>query len=168
MAWWRLRAEPPAPDPSARKSHGVEPREITLNIDSRRENVPLVGWAIHRLCEESGLAADDCHQVELATVEAVSNCVRHAYSCQPGHAVSVTVTFLAERLEVRVRDEGCPIPAEKSQPRVVEFDPEDPASIPEGGRGVFLIHQMMDDVRYTTEDGVNVLIMGKRRPPEPA
>jgi serine/threonine-protein kinase RsbW len=79
----------------------------------------------------------------------------------------VTVTFLPERLEVRVRDHGCPIPEEKSQPRVVEFDPEDPASIPEGGRGVFLIHRMMDDVRYTTEDGVNILIMGKHRPPEP-
>jgi serine/threonine-protein kinase RsbW len=141
----------------------VEPREITLSIDSRRENVPLVGWAVSRLCEEGGLSSDECHQAELATVEAVSNCVRHAYACQAGHTVAVTVAFEPERLEIRVRDDGCPIPEEKRRPQVREFDPKDPSSIPEGGRGVFLIHEMMDEVRYTSEGGANVLIMSKRR-----
>jgi serine/threonine-protein kinase RsbW len=45
---------------------------------------------------------------------------------------------------------------------VLEFDPCDPATIPEHGRGLFIIHKLMDDVTYEQFGNKNVLTMKKR------
>ncbi len=142
-------------------------REIALSIDTRVENVSLVGLAVNRICEDVGFGSEECYKLALCSVEAVSNSVRHAHSCEPGHTVTLRLTILPGRVEIRVLDDGSPVPLEKRAPRDIELDPEDPSSIPEGGRGLFLIHKLMDRVEYGREGSNNVLLMTKATP-EPA
>ena len=99
------------------------------------------------------------HAIELCVVEAVSNSVRHAYRGEAGHVVTVEVHIEGEGLEIRVLDQGLPVPAENRIPREPDFDPADIASIPEGGRGTFLMHSLMDSVTYGLEGGSNVLVL---------
>jgi serine/threonine-protein kinase RsbW len=139
----------------------VKKREIALSIDSRLENVSLVGLAVNRICEDVGFSSEDCYTLALCSVEAVSNSVRHAHGGEPGHTVTLRLTILPQRVEIRVLDDGSPVPLEKRAPRELEFDPEDPSSIPEGGRGLFLIHRLMDRVEYGREGSSNVLLMTK-------
>ncbi len=136
-------------------------RQVDLSIESRLENVASVGETVNRLCREASFSEGDAYNVELAVVEAVSNCVRHAYRGEPGHRVDVRLRLEGDRIEVRILDDGLPVPEASRRPKPIEFDPEDPLSIAEGGRGTFLIHSLMDRVEYGSEGGRNLLLLAK-------
>ena len=92
------------------------------------------------------LGVDDCiiPDLELAVDEICSNIVRHGYDGQGGQ-VEVTVQVVAAGVQVIVRDWG------------VAFDPG-VVAVPDldapleqralGGLGLFLVRQLMDDVRF--------------------
>jgi serine/threonine-protein kinase RsbW len=136
---------------------------IQLVIDSNLENVWMVGVTINRLC---ALVLDQtaCNEVELAVVEAVNNCIEHAYRQDDGHQVKVTLEIGAEAVEIDVEDEGEPLDRElvdKIKADGLSFDPADMDNLPEGGMGWFLINSMMDEVHYDSAGGRNVLSMIK-------
>jgi serine/threonine-protein kinase RsbW len=139
----------------------MEARHVSLTIDSRLDSVALVGVAARRVCEEAGFSPTDAAAIELCIVEAVSNSVRHAYRGEAGHSITTRLTLTDQAMEVRVVDEGSPVPLAKRTPPYIDFDPEDPDSIPESGRGIFLIHEIMDRVEYGKEGTANVLLMTK-------
>jgi serine/threonine-protein kinase RsbW len=143
-------------------------REIELRIDSRLENVALVGAAVHAIAGGLGFTEGERANIELCVVEAVSNSVRHAYLGQPGHAVTVRVCADETGVEIHVLDDGHPVPEKNRIPREPDLDPSDLLSIPEGGRGTFLMHALMDTVGYGTEGAANLLVLKKAlRGPEP-
>ena len=67
--------------------------------------------------------------------------MRHAYRGEAGHSITTQMILTDDALEVRVVDQGSPVPVAKRTPPYIDFDPEDPDSIPESGRGTFLIHE---------------------------
>ena len=139
-------------------------REVSMRIDSRLENVVLVGVALQGIAEELGFDEGERYNLELCLVEGLTNSIRHAYKGEPGHPVTARFTVLDERLELRVLDEGAAVPEDKRVPHDPDFDPDDLASVPEGGRGTFLIHALMDRVEYLREGAANVLLMIKALP----
>ena len=141
----------------------MEARQITLTIDSRLDSVALVGVAARRICDEAGFSPTDAAVIELCIVEAVSNSVRHAYRGEAGHSITTQMILTDDALEVRVVDQGSPVPVAKRTPPYIDFDPDDPDTIPESGRGTFLIHEIMDRVEYLKEGTANVLLMTKAR-----
>jgi anti-sigma regulatory factor (Ser/Thr protein kinase) len=54
-------------------------------------------------------------------------------------------------------------PGTLGQVRPPEVEVEDLAALPEGGMGLYIVTQLMDDVRYERRAGKNVLIMERRR-----
>jgi len=44
----------------------------------------------------------------------------------------------------------------------LDYDPDDLASLPEGGMGLYLLHSLMDHVDYVSRDGRNVLTLERR------
>lgn len=141
-------------------------REISLGIDSRLENVGLLGAAVGAIGDCLGFSESERANIELCVVEAVSNCVRHAYRGEPGHVVRVHIRGDDEGIEIRVLDEGLPVPEEHRVPRAPEVDASDLDSIPEGGRGTFLMHALMDAVTYGLDGTSNLLRMTKGRHPK--
>jgi len=62
-----------------------------------------------------------------------------------------------------VLDRGRAVPLEqRDQPAVLELDPRDLDSIADTGRGLFLIHRLMDRVEFGSEGGANRLLMVMR------
>jgi serine/threonine-protein kinase RsbW len=133
----------------------MRPRAIELRIDSRLEDVSLLGIATRRIAEEAGFGEGDAYNVELCVTEAVTNAIRHAYGGEPGHDVTVRLVLHADRLEMAVLDDGSPVPEDRRAPRAPAFDPADLSSIPEGGRGVYLMATLMDGLEFGTEGGRN-------------
>lgn len=136
-------------------------REILLTLDSRLENVALAGRALHGIGAEAGLGPLECDQLELCTVEAVTNCVVHAYNGQPGHEVRVRVTLGEDALVLQVVDQGAPMPPEALEPREPEL-PEDTLALAEHGRGLLILRMLMDSLDYTSDGRGNVLTLVKR------
>jgi serine/threonine-protein kinase RsbW len=141
-------------------------REIRLVIDSRIENIPLVGMAVNRMCSVAELSEIESYQIELCLIEAVTNAVVHAYHRQGGHDVEVDVAFESDRVTIRVSDYGDPMPALRV-PRL-DFDPDDRENLPEGGMGLYIIDNVMTECSYQSVDGRNTLELIKLLPGEAA
>ncbi|HEX2189764.1 MAG TPA: ATP-binding protein [Longimicrobiaceae bacterium] len=75
--------------------------------------------------------------------EALANAVIYGNRRDPGKCVRVEVELSSERLAVAVRDQG-----EGFDPGEVP-DPTHPDNLERpGGRGIFLLHNLMDEVEY--------------------
>jgi serine/threonine-protein kinase RsbW len=135
---------------------------LTLRIDSRLDDVVLVGLSIRGMCQLLPLDATAIDAVEICVVEAVNNAIEHAYANAPGHAVEVEVMIDSTALHVAVRDQGRAMdwPATCARTEARGIDP-----LADSGRGVFIIRSLMDEVSYAHRGGWNVLTMVKYAQP---
>jgi len=130
---------------------------IKLTIESRFQNGALAGSSVNRICREAGLAEQGAFEIELCVVEAVNNAIKHAYRGNPKKEVEISLELTPDALHVKIADTGSPLPAKMFRPRQPQIcaGVEPPAS----GRGLFIIHSLMDHVSYATAGGRNVLSM---------
>jgi anti-sigma regulatory factor (Ser/Thr protein kinase) len=138
-------------------------KRIKFIIESNLENVPLVGLAVNKLCSLISLSDTESYQIELCAVEAVTNCIKHAYGNRPGNEVEIIFTLYPERLTLEVCDTGIPMDQKTiSKKSVSSLEVADNlTNIPESGRGLDIIKRIMDRVIYKTKDGKNCLLMIK-------
>src|SRR5262245_2666107 len=88
---------------------------------------------------------DALHQLDLAVTEAATNSIRHAYRGEPGRPIEMVFESDGDRVCVGLFHEG------------EEFDPGEappPAfdGSREGGFGLYLIQQAVDEVRYFRDE----------------
>jgi serine/threonine-protein kinase RsbW len=143
--------------------------QIRLTIDSKLGDVVHLATAINRLCSDRGLNEVEAYQVELCVCEAVTNVIRHGYREEPSHKVSVAFSIDDERIEIEISDDGRPMSSEQIEkllhgsPEFV-MEPSDVASLKEGGRGLQIIHEIMDERSYSSEGKTNRLRLVKWLP----
>lgn len=110
-------------------------------------DVKAVTPAVERIMDvvrEMGCSAGKEFEIELALAEAIANAVEHGCAGDPTKSVQVCVGCDPERgLLVVVRDPGpgfdpSQVPSPLAGERILES----------GGRGIFLINQLMDEVRF--------------------
>lgn len=137
-------------------------RTIGLDIESRPECIELLSGALCGVCQLA-LPAAEIAKINLVMVEAVNNTVEHAYHGEPGHWVRVELELAPDRLNLRVRDRGQPMPPGRLEAATafVEPDPDDPETWSMRGRGLAIIKSCMDTVEYEVRDGVNTLSMSR-------
>lgn len=107
-----------------------------------------------RMDDEQGL------RLELATEEALVNVVRHAYPDTNLGYVEIEWAPIDPRgLQIVIRDHGMAFnPLEVEPPSDLDAPIEHRKM---GGLGIFLIRQLMDEVRYERQEGQNVLTLIK-------
>ena len=93
--------------------------------------------------------------ITLAVGEAVGNVIKHAYQGRTDQTFSLACRTRGGYLEIEIRDSGCP------------FDPNGAPDLPPdelrpGGRGLYLIKTIMDEIEYGRDGGENVVSMRKR------
>jgi serine/threonine-protein kinase RsbW len=133
---------------------------ITLTIDSNLDDVGLVGVSVHALGKHLGLDESCADEVEICVVEAVNNAIEHAYLYKPGHTIEVLIQSNEEVLSISIKDTGNSM--EQLDPPNLDFDPEDLDNLPEGGMGLYIIHNVMDKISYDSANGVNTFTMLRR------
>ncbi len=98
------------------------------------------------------------HAVVLAADEALNNIIRHAHQDRPDAVVHIQCFPGAGDIEIRLLDEGAPFDLSA----VPDLDP---GELRVGGRGVFLMRSLMDELTCQPRgEGGNTLRMVKRRP----
>jgi len=126
--------------------------KINLSIDSDGRQVQHIGAVVRCLCGELDLAAVKPSSVELAVVEAVNNSIIHAYQSESGNAVDVTFEYFADRLSIKIKDYGKPMPnsvAVRLSGRAVTQPIDVPKQdLPESGWGIELLKAICDQVSY--------------------
>ncbi|MGK5091855.1 ATP-binding protein [Deltaproteobacteria bacterium TL4] len=134
---------------------------IKLTIESQLEHIPLVGLALRSFAGHAAFDEEDSFMIELAVVEAVTNVVEHAYELQPGNLVEIEVLIQPDAILCHIYDKGKPMPPVKVPLINRSYNVDDLDSISDRGRGIALIHQIMDEVTYQRCDEINFLTLKK-------
>ena len=133
----------PAPDAEAvddPEGAGFRIR-LSLRLPRDRASVPLTRHLVRSAMVEVG-ALEDTAAVELAVTEACANVVTHS---GPGDAYEVSVSVDPRHCHIRVVDIGRGFDHES-------FTPPEMAGVDaEHGRGVALMHALVDQVRFSSE-----------------
>jgi len=121
--------------------------ELNMQIPADPSAIADVSDGVMRVLTEKGLIKDDDFSVERALQEALANAVRHGCGNDPAKQVHCIVTVDARgEVLIVVRDPGPGFDiASVPDPKRAEnlFKPS--------GRGIFLINQLMDEVRFADE-----------------
>lgn len=142
-------------------------KRVTFIIDSHMKNVPLIGMSVNRLCLAASFSTIDAFNIELCVVEAITNSIRHCYGGKVGHEVKVVLTLTQNEIVLDICDIGPPMECDRLKKAIIQCpadDDYDIGSIPEGGRGLGIIREIMDSVVYRSEKGENCLTLRKRLP----
>ena len=108
--------------------------------------------------EMIGLPQELNMPINLALEEAVSNVMLYAYPGKSGQ-VLVECDKKEKQLIFTISDSGVPFdPTKQEEPDVTQSAEERPI----GGLGIFLVRQIMDDIRYERKDNKNILTLTKR------
>ncbi len=137
---------------------------IKLTILSTLDNVPLLGASINKMCSLISMSDEHAFQMELCVVEACNNVIKHAYNNANDKEVEVEVRFFDDRIIFTICDVGAKKPT--NVPHTLDYDPEDLDNLPEGRMGLFLIHEIMDDIYYETSENRNIFTMTKYLTPK--
>ena len=143
----------------------MDEKQIAFTIESNLKNVFLIGLAVNNIASYIGFNDLESYRLELCVVEALNNAIIHAYNKEAGNTVEVIFKIYPDRLVLDVLDTGKPMRGhllKRNDISSLECVPDDPGSIPEGGRGLAIMKAIMDSVEYKTECGKNRLTMTKR------
>ena len=112
---------------------------LTLTIPSDARLIPLVRGFVEAVCQVADLDQATTDAIVLATNEAATNAIRHAHRDHPDARVQIECRLCAASIEVCLMDEGAPFD-------LASVPDLDPAEVRVGGRGIFLMRALMDEL----------------------
>ena len=119
----------------------------------------VTGFVLGKL-EKFGCPEAICLQIQLAVEEIFVNITSYAYQPKDGEAeIRCDVLEDPLRVEIQILDSGKPF-----DPLAVDAanTSEEALMEREGGLGILLVCSTMDDVKYSYEDGKNILTILKK------
>lgn len=129
-----------------------------LSVAGATSDLPGILEFVTDACAQGCIDPGVCFDVQLAVEEACANVIAHAYGGRGG-PFSLRFEVNDHAVVITVHDQGRPFePREVARPNMtVPLEKR-----PIGGLGLYLMYQLMDEVRFTfTADG-NTVVMVKR------
>jgi serine/threonine-protein kinase RsbW len=110
-----------------------------LSLPSDLHLLPVARAFVESICLACHVGRELTDSIVLAADEAVNNAIRHAHSNDIALTVQLSCVVTTEGIEIIVHDEGAPFDI-ASVPQL------DPGELRIGGRGMFLIRKLMDEI----------------------
>ncbi len=124
-------------------------------------NLDAIRDFVGQIAEQAGFSGKDVYAIQLATDEACSNVIEHAYKGIQGGSIEISCNVHGDTLTIIVHDHG------------LEFDitrvkkPDLSRKLEEreiGGLGIYLIQKLMDEVHFESSAKTgNYLTMVKHK-----
>jgi serine/threonine-protein kinase RsbW len=133
----------------------------TVQFAAKFEFLDEIREFVGRIARASGFGDKDVYNIQLATDEAASNIIEHAYENISGGLLELSCGVQADTIKIILTDYGEPFdPSEIPLPDL-KADLSDRKI---GGLGLFLMRKLMDEVHYESKaDKSNTLTLIKRR-----
>ena len=132
---------------------------LEIAIDNDLAQIADVAAKVEAFCEAHDLLPDVTYAVNLSIDEILTNAISYGYDDEESHRIEIVMRREADSLVVVVSDDSAPFDVSAGPQADVESGLEDREI---GGLGIFLVHQMMDEVEYERVDGRNVVTLIKR------
>ncbi len=119
---------------------------LKIQIPSIVENIRIVESFIDNVKDKYKIDDDIYGNIMIAVTEAVNNAIKHGNNCDKNKNVTLTAVYEETLVRFIVEDEGTGFDPNKLP------DPTAPENLEKiGGRGIFLMMQLSDEVNFTNE-----------------
>lgn len=116
---------------------------------------------VGEIARTGGFGEKDVYNIQLATDEAASNIIEHAYEGIPNGVLDLSCGMESDTIKIILIDYGLPFDPSTIPMPDLKADLSDRKI---GGLGIFLMRKLMDEVHYDPRpDKSNVLTMIKRK-----
>lgn len=116
---------------------------LKLRLASHPSSISEVEPFVKKIALRYSISQDKYPNILISLTEAVNNAINHGNKNDQSKFVNIDLTQTQSKICIKVEDEGCGFNPENVP------DPTAPENIGCcGGRGVFLIKELSDDVRY--------------------
>jgi anti-sigma regulatory factor (Ser/Thr protein kinase) len=122
---------------------------LTVSNDTR--HLVAVREFIGRMSKRPEMPPEDAHKIILAVDEAVTNIIEHGYNRGEKGSIEIEAEWEGDKFRVTIRDSARVFNPESIPSPVVE---EHVKAGRKKGLGLFLMRQIMDEVKYRYKDGV--------------
>ena len=121
----------------------VRADKIMLKLPSDPRNISVVESFVNRMVEQYKISPDLHCNILVSLTEAVNNAIIHGNRGDESKNVLIQFKRIKNLIAIRVSDEGGGFDPQKIP------DPTTPENLTRcGGRGVFLMHQLSDQICY--------------------
>lgn len=134
---------------------------LTLNVAGDLGNLARIAEFVAAAAQRLGLDEQQVFEVQMATDEACSNIIEHAYGQGAAGGIQIRLGVEGDDLVVTIRDRGRPFDPDQV-PEPDRTCPLEERQI--GGLGLFFMRQLMDRIDFRCDPVLgNELRMYKRR-----
>jgi anti-sigma regulatory factor (Ser/Thr protein kinase) len=137
---------------------------VRLEMLSQARFLSAARAMVSHIAQRLGFSELHCGQISLAVDEALCNIINHGYEKRPDGRIWLNVWALDEDpqgIKLVIEDRARQVDPETIRSRDLE-------DIRPGGLGVYIIREIMDEVRYEKREGGGMrLTMIKYRKPQP-
>ncbi|MEW9111489.1 anti-sigma B factor RsbW [Cytobacillus gottheilii] len=132
---------------------------IEMRIPAKPEFVGIIRLTLSGIASRLGFSYDEIEDLKIATSEACTNAVQHAYKQSDEGEVLIGFGLYNDRLEVMVADNGKSFDFQQAREGIGPYHETDSVEfLREGGLGLYLIETLMDEVRIHHKEGVTVFM----------
>ncbi|MGE5178287.1 MAG: SpoIIE family protein phosphatase [Bacteroidota bacterium] len=134
-------------------------RRFSLKVPAEERHLAEIRDFVQETGEKLLIPNRILANTKLAVDEACTNIVKHGYKDVPAGPIEVVITGNGREFSIALRDQGRPFDFRNVQRPNLDMYVENRKR---GGLGVFIVNQLMDDVRYRRGHDGNSMIMSKR------
>ncbi len=140
------------------KGRAMPPRRFQIRVPAEERHLAEIRDFVQEVGEKLQIPQKILANTKLAVDEACTNVVKHGYRGEPGF-IEVVITGNGREFSIAIHDAGKSFDLRNVESPDLKMYVE---TRKRGGLGVFLMNQLMDEVRYRAGHDGNVLTMTKR------
>ena len=131
---------------------------VEIRVPAKAQYIGIARLTISGLASRLGFNYDEIEDLKIATSEAVTNAVQHAYKDNEGEVVLGCALF-EDKIEIMIADHGDSFNYEEAKRDIGPYNKlEEIEFMREGGLGLYLMETLMDEVKIRHEEGVTVFM----------
>lgn len=132
---------------------------VEIRVPAKSQYVSVVRLTISGLALRVGFSYDEIEDLKIATSEALTNVVQHAYAEDEEGEMVICVALYTDCMEIMVSDYGNSFDFEEVKAKTGPYKTDENIMLlREGGLGLYLIEALMDEVKINNEGGVTVFM----------
>lgn len=140
---------------------------IEIRVPAKAQYVGVARLTISGLASRLGFTYDEIEDLKIASSEAITNAVQHAYEDGEEGEVVVGCALYEDRMEIMVADHGKSFNFDEMKKHIGPYgEQEEVQFLREGGLGLYLMETLMDSVQIHQKEGVTVFMtkyLGRER-----
>ncbi len=136
--------------------------ESSLTVAGLYKNLIVIANFVTEWAIEAGLGERAVYAVQMAVDEACSNIIEHAYGGEGKGDIHLQCQSLNDGLQITITDLGAGFEPDAVSAPNLHAPLEERDS---GGLGLFLMKQLMDEVKFNFSETGNILVMVKKQDP---